>query len=118
VTIPRWIALGLAICVVLIIVLASMVYGRSVVIVRNVGEHEATVDVGMMNASQFAWKGRLLPGERVIRPARFSDNSFRINCRDISGEYDHQGGYVTNGTPQLVTLTVNGCADVTIHIRR
>ena len=85
-------------------------------VVRNIGEREATVSVGVMTNNQFSWSGRLLPGERVTRSAHFSDNSFEINCRDIAGEHDHQGGYVTNGMPKSVTITINGCADVSVDV--
>lgn len=113
----RWIAVGLATTALLAIALASLSYGRSLVVIRNVGEHEATVSVSAQTGRQFSWSGRLMPGERVIRPARFSDNSFKVACRDILGDHNREGGYVTNGLPQLVTITIDGCADVSIDVQ-
>ena len=89
---------------------------RSAVIIKNVGNQDADVAVDVVNARQFSWRGRLRPGERVVKLARFTDNSFRITCRDAAGEHEHAGGYVTNGVPQVATITVDGCANVSTDV--
>lgn len=75
------------------------------------------LSIRMVNAGQFSWDGEIQAGGRVVRPARFSDNSFVIRCRDRGGEHTHGGGYVTNGTPQIVDIKVSGCANVTVDVR-
>ena len=89
---------------------------RSAVVIENVGEQDAELTVDVVNAQQFSWRGRLRPGERVAKVARFSDNSFRITCKDTTGAYAHTGGYVTNGMPQVVTIKVDGCANVSTDV--
>ncbi len=114
----RWIAITFAVAIgVLLLLAAVMVFSqRSAVVIENVGEQDADLDVDVINARQFSWRGRLKSGERVVKLARFSDNSFRIRCSDTAGQHAHEGGYVTNGMPQIVTIRVNGCADVTTEV--
>ena len=114
----RWIGIFVAVALGVLLLLAAVgVFSeRSVVIIENGGEQDADMAVDVVNANQFSWRGRLRPGERVVRLARFSDNSFRIACRDADGEHAHTGGYVTNGMPQVVTIKVNGCANVSTEV--
>lgn len=114
----RWIALIVAVACGVVLLLAAIVVfsGRSAVVIENVGEEDADLAVDVVNARQFSWRGRLRPGERVVELARFSDNSFRIRCSDAAGEHAHAGGYVTNGMPQVVTIQVNGCANVSTEV--
>lgn len=114
----RWIAINVAVAVGILLLLVTVIVfsGRSAVVLENVGEQDAELAVDVVNARQFSWRGRLGPGDRVVKLARFSDNSFRITCRDAGGERTHEGGYVTNGPPQVVTIRVNGCADVSTEV--
>lgn len=114
----RWIAIFVAASLgVLLLLAAAVVFSeRSAVIIENVGEQDAEVSVDVVNARQFSWRGRLRPGERVVKFARFSDNSFRTTCRNAAGEHAHAGGYVTNGMPQVVTIQVKGCASVSTKV--
>ena len=114
----RWIAIFVAVALGLLLLLVAVIVfsERSAVIIENVGDQDAEVAVDVVNARQFSWRGRLRPGERVVKLARFSDNSFRTTCRDASGEHAHAGGYVTNGMPQVVTIKVNGCANVSTEV--
>jgi hypothetical protein len=114
----RWIAIFVAITFAVLLLLAAVILfsERSAVIIENVGEKDAEMAVDVVNAQQFSWRGRLRPGERVVKLARFSDNSFRTTCRDASGEHAHAGGYVTNGAPQVVTIRVDGCANVSTDV--
>lgn len=115
----QWIATGIiAIALGALALLAVVVVysERSAVIIENVGEQDAEVAVDVVNANQFSWRGQLRPGERVVKLARFSDNSFLIMCKDTTGEYAHTGGYVTNGMPQLVTIKVDGCTQVSTDV--
>jgi len=114
----RWIAIVVAVTGAVLLLLASLIVfsEQSAVIIENIGDQDAEVAVDVVNARQFSWRGRLRPGERVVKLARFSDNSFRITCRDAGGERAHEGGYVTNGMPQVVTIKVNGCANVSTDV--
>ncbi len=114
----RWIAIVVAIAGVGLLFLASVIVfsERSAVIIENIGDQDAAVAVDVVNARQLSWRGRLRPGERVVKLARFSDNSFRIRCSDAAGEHAHAGGYVTNGMPQVVTIKVDGCANVSTEV--
>jgi hypothetical protein len=114
----RRIAIIVAVALGVLLLLAAVILfsERSAVIIENVGNQDADVAVDVVNARQFSWRGRLGPGDRVVKLARFSDNSFRITCRDAGGERTHEGGYVTNGPPQVVTIRVNGCADVSTEV--
>ncbi|HWQ88200.1 hypothetical protein [Brevundimonas sp.] len=115
----QWIATSLvAVALGALVLLAVVVFfsERSAVIIENAGEQDADVTVDVVNAQQFSWRGRLRPGERVVQLARFSDNSFRITCKDSTGEHAHAGGYVTNGMPQVVTIKVDGCANVSTDV--
>ena len=114
----RWIAVVTAITlgVLLLIVGLGVVSERSVIIMENVGETDVNLTVHVVNGDQFSWQGQLKSGGRVVRLARFSDNSFRVTCKDAAGEQRHAGGYVTNGLPQIVDVRVNGCSDVTIEV--
>lgn len=107
---------AVALGVLLLLAAVTLFSERSAVIVENVGNQDADVAVDVVNARQFSWQGRLRPGERVVKLARFTDNSFRITCRDAAGEHLHAGGYVTNGAPQVATITVDGCANVSIDV--
>lgn len=88
----------------------------SVVVITNRGNQPATLSVRTERPGQFSWDGELRPGGRVVRFARFSDNSIRTTCRDADGERIHIGGYVTNGAPQVVTIKVDGCANVSTEV--
>ncbi|WIY68464.1 hypothetical protein KB221_10180 [Aquidulcibacter paucihalophilus] len=114
----RRIAIIVAVALGVLLLLAAVILfsERSAVIIENVGHQDADVAVEVVNARQFSWRGRLRPGEHAVKLARFSDNSFRITCRDAGGERTHEGGYVTNGPPQVVTIRVNGCADVSTKV--
>jgi hypothetical protein len=114
----RRIAIIVAVALGVLLLLAAVILfsERSAVIIENVGHQDADVAVDVVNARQFSWRGRLRPGEHAVKLARFSDNSFRITCRDAGGERTHEGGYVTNGPPQVVTIRVNGCADVSTEV--
>ncbi len=114
----RRIAIIVAVAFAVLLLLAAVILfsERSVVIIENVGNQDAEVAVDVVNGQQFSWRGRLRPGERVVKLARFTDNSFRIKCTDATGAHAHAGGYVTNGGPQAVTIEVNSCADVSTDV--
>ena len=114
----RRIAIIVAVAFGILLLLAAVILfsERSAVIIQNVGEQDAEVAVDVVNGQQFSWRGRLRPGERVVELARFTDNSFRIKCTDATGEHAHEGGYVTHGSPQVVTIKVNGCANVSTDV--
>ena len=88
----------------------------SVVVIRNNGDRTAQVSVEMANPGQFAWSGTLEPGDLVVRPASFSDNSFEVECRDSDGVFPYRDGYVTNGMSFAVTITVDGCDNVRLRL--
>ncbi len=104
--------------VVVLTVLSAVVLmsERSLVVIHNRSSGPLNLSVETTNRGQFTWQGELGPGERVIRVARFSDNSFVVVCRDEAGIHRTRGGYVTNGLAQKVDIVANGCASVRIDI--
>ena len=88
----------------------------SVVVITNRGNQPASLSVRTETPGQFLWDGELRPGGRVIRFARFSDNSIRTTCRDAHGERIHIDGYVTHGAPQMVTVKIDGCANISTEV--
>jgi hypothetical protein len=113
----RWLIAG-AIVAAALAALAVVILGgeRSLVVIENRSGASLTLSVETTNASRFAWQGELGPGERVMRIARFSDNSFVVVCRDEAGIHRTRGGYVTNGMPQRIDIVANGCSSVTIDV--
>ena len=89
---------------------------RSLVVIHNRSDAPLRLSVETTSAGQFAWEGELAPGERVVRVARFSDNSFLVVCRDEVGVHRTRGGYVTNGMTQRVDVVAEGCASVRIDV--
>lgn len=114
----RWVT-GLAIAAVVVagLIIVTVAGERSMVVIHNRSGGTLTLAVETTNPGQFSWQGDLPAGGRVVRTARFSDNSFVVVCRDESGVHRTRGGYVTNGLPQAVQISADGCAAVTIEVR-
>ena len=108
-----------AVIAVVLIALVAWVFGqeKSFVSLENRGVAPVHLAVTTTNRGEFSWAGRLEPGARVLRIARFADNSFVIVCTDDTGPHRGGGGYVTNGPPQIVRITATGCAAVTVDIQ-
>jgi len=113
----RWlIALGVLGLIVAGLVAAVLFSGRSLVVIHNRSGGPLILSVETTNPGQFSWEGELEAGGRVIRTARFSDNSFLVVCRDEAGIHRTRGGYVTTGVAQRVDIVANGCPSVTIDV--
>ena len=114
----QWLLIAVAAGVLILGVLAITVFirGDSLVVIENRGDEPTALSVDTANPGQFSWAGDLVPGQRVFRTARFSDNSFIAVCRNTDGIHRARGGYVTNGAPQLVTITVDGCDAIRIDV--
>ena len=111
------VALGVTAAVVAGLAGAWGVSGRALVIIDNRSDAALNLSVETVNPGQFSWAGELAPRRRVIRTARFSDNSFVVVCRDAEGIYRQRGGYVTNGMLQRVDITAASCSSVRIDVR-
>ncbi len=112
----RWLIAG-AVVAAALAALAVVILGseRSLVMIHNRSGAPLTLSVATVPAGQFAWEGELGPGERIMRIARFTDNSFVVVCRDEAGIHRTRGGYATN-VAQRVDIVANGCASVRIDI--
>jgi len=88
----------------------------SVVTIENRGATAVHLAVGTTRPGPFRWSGSLRPGGQVTRTARFSDNTIEVVCTDATGRYRSASGYVTSGMPQVVQVSVNGCAAISIDI--
>ena len=95
---------------------AVMLRAESLIVIENRGDGAARLSVDMENPGAFEWTGELAPRQRVLRTARFSDNSFVVVCRNADGIHRARGGYVTNGAPSLVNITVDGCEAIKIDV--
>ena len=93
-----------------------MIRADSLIVIENRGDGPARLSVEMANPGAFGWTGELAPRQRVLRTARFSDNSFIVVCRNADGIHRSRGGYVTNGAPFLVNITVDGCEAIKIDV--
>jgi hypothetical protein len=111
--------IGLAVLALAAAALTAVVFAsaRSLVMIENRSGGTLTLSVETTRPGQFSWQGDLPAGGRVVRTARFSDNSFVVVCRDEAGVHRTRGGYVTNGRPQLVQISADGCAAVRIDVR-
>lgn len=111
------IALGVTAAVVVGLAMAWAFSGRALVIIDNRSDTALNLSVETANAGQFSWAGELAPRRRVIRTARFSDNSFIIVCRDAEGIYRQRGGYITSRMLQRVDIVAASCSSVRIDVR-
>ncbi len=115
----RWLLIAVAAVLIILGTLAAVVMTRaeSLIVIENRGDRPARLSVEMANPSPFGWTGDLAPRQRVLRTARFSDNSFIVVCRNADGIHRSRGGYVTSGAPFLVNITVDGCEAVRIDVK-
>ena len=111
------IALGVAVLILAGLAAAVFKSERSLIIIENRSMAPLTLSVEAVNSSQFSWTGELAPRRRVLKTARFSDNSFVVMCRDESGIHRTRGGYVASGLPQRIDIVAAGCAAVQIDVR-
>ena len=114
----RWLLIaGAAVLLILSsFAVAVMIRSDSLVVIENRGDEPVQLSVEMANPGPYSWAGRLAPRQRVFGTARFSDNSFIVVCRNADGIHRTTGGYVTNGAPQLVNITVAGCDAVRVDV--
>jgi uncharacterized protein (DUF2249 family) len=88
--------------------------GRSLVVIHNRSGAPLNLSVETTRPGQFSWEGELDAGGRVIRTARFSENSFVVVCRDEAGIHRTRGGHVSSGAPHRVDIVANGCASLKV----
>ena len=114
----RWPLIAVAAVLVILGFLAAavMIRAESLIAIENRAARPVRISVDMANPGAFSWTGELASGQRVLRTARFSDNSFIVVCRNADGIHRSRGGYVTNGAPFLVNITVDGCEAIKIDV--